>query len=113
VRGNWGLLGLAIVTEVTGTLALRGALDHSWLYVVTAIGYAVSFWALVRLLQNGSALGVVYGIWSALGVAATAAFSSFLFDERFTVVMVLGLLLIVGGVVLVEAGSHPAEEESA
>lgn len=112
MRGRWGLLSLAIVTEVSGTLALRGAVDHPWWYVLTAVGYAVSFWALVKLLQAGSALGVVYGIWSALGVALTAAFSSVLFDERFTVVMVLGLVLIVGGVVLVEAGSHPPSEDA-
>ena len=112
MRGRWPLLVLAIVTEVTGTLALRGAVDRPWLYVVTTVGYAVSFYALVRLLAGGSALGVVYGIWSALGVAATAAISSVIFDERFTLVMVGGLVLIVGGVVLVEAGSHPAPEEA-
>jgi small multidrug resistance pump len=54
-------------------------------------------------------LGVAYGIWSALGVAATAVLSAFLFDEAFTAVMVLGLALIVGGVVLVENGSHEQE----
>jgi small multidrug resistance pump len=56
-------------------------------------------------------LGVAYGVWSALGVAATAVFSSLLFDEAFTGSMVLGLLLIVGGVVLVEVGSHPPAED--
>ena len=112
MRGRWALLALAIVTEVTGTLALRGAVDQPWWYVLTAVGYAVSFWALVKLLQAGSALGVVYGIWSALGVAATAAISSVIFDEHFTHLMVGGLVLIVGGVVLVEAGSHPAGEDS-
>jgi len=112
VRGRWSLLALAIVTEVTGTLALRGAQDHSWLYAVTAVGYVVSFFALVRLLQSGLALGVVYGIWSALGVAATAALSTVLFGEAFTGLMVMGLVLIVGGVALVEAGSHPAAEDA-
>jgi small multidrug resistance pump len=34
---RWSLLAGAIVTEVTGTLALRGALDHPWLYAVTAL----------------------------------------------------------------------------
>jgi small multidrug resistance pump len=111
VRGLWGLLAVAIVTEVTGTLALRGAVDDPWLYVVTAVGYVASFAALVRLLQRGLALGVVYGTWSGLGVALTAGLSSVLFDEAFTVPMVLGLVLIVGGVVLIEAGSHPPGEE--
>jgi small multidrug resistance pump len=112
VRGRWALLAAAVVTEVTGTLALRGAVDRPWLYAVTAVGYVASFFALVRLLQSGLPLGVVYGIWSALGVAATAGLSSILFDEAFTAVMVVGLGLIVGGVMLVEAGSHPPGEES-
>ena len=107
---RWLALSIAIVTEVTGTLALRGAQDHVWLYVVTLVGYVASFFALIWLLQSGMALGVVYGIWSALGVALTAGLSAVLFNEGFTAPMVVGLLLIVGGVVLVEAGSHPPLE---
>lgn len=109
MRGRWGLLAVAIVTEVGGTLALRGAVDHRWLYAVTAAGYVASFMALVRLLQGGLSLGVVYGIWSGLGVALTAGLSSVLFDEAFTAPMVLGLVLIVGGVLLIEAGSQPPD----
>ena len=110
---RWWLLGGAIVTEVTGTLALRGALDHPWLYAVTAVGEVTSFFLLIKVLQTGMPLGVVYGIWSALGVAATAVLSSVLFAEAFTSPMVIGLLLIVGGVVLVDVGSHrPSPEES-
>jgi small multidrug resistance pump len=105
---RWLLLAGAIVTEVAGTLSLRGAVDHPWLYAVTAVGEVASFFLLIRVLQTGMPLGVVYGIWSALGVAATAILSALLFDEAFTSPMVLGLLLIVGGVVLVDAGSHPA-----
>lgn len=107
---RWWLLAGAIVTEVSGTLALRGALDRPWLYAVTVVGEVTSFYLLVKVLQAGMPLGVAYGVWSALGVAATAVFSSLLFDETFTSTMVLGLVLIVGGVLLVEAGSHPREE---
>jgi small multidrug resistance pump len=106
---RWLLLGGAIVTEVTGTLSLRGALDHAWLYAVTVVCEVISFFLLVKVLQAGMPLGVAYGIWSALGVAATAVLSAFLFDEAFTAVMVLGLALIVGGVVLVENGSREQE----
>ncbi|QIG43521.1 QacE family quaternary ammonium compound efflux SMR transporter [Nocardioides anomalus] len=112
MRDRWAVLAIAIVTEVTGTLALRGAVDRPWLYAVTAVGYVVSFAALVRLLKAGAALGVVYGIWSGLGVALTAGLSAWLFDEAFSGLMVLGLVLIVGGVLLIEAGSHPPEELS-
>jgi small multidrug resistance pump len=110
---RWWLLGCAIVTEVSGTLALRGALDRPWLYVVTAVGEVTSFFLLIKVLQSGMPLGVAYGVWSSLGVAATAVLSSMLFDEAFTAPMVAGLALIVGGVVLVEVGSHPAETDGA
>jgi small multidrug resistance pump len=107
---RYTLLAGAIVTEVAGTLALRGALDHTWLYAVTAVGELTSFFLLIKVLQTGMPLGVVYGIWSALGVAATAVLSYLLFDEAFTSLMVVGLVLIIGGVVTVEIGSHPDRE---
>jgi len=107
---RWWLLAGAIATEVTGTLALRGALDRPWLYAVTVVGETTSFYLLVKVLQTGMPLGVAYGVWSALGVAATAVMSSVLFGEQFTLVMVGGLVLILGGVLLVEAGSHPKQE---
>ena len=87
-----------------------GALDHTWLYAVTAVGELTAFFLLVKVLQTGMPLGVAYGVWSALGVAATAVLSYLWFDEAFTGVMVVGLMLIVGGVVLVEVGSHPTED---
>lgn len=108
---KWWLLGGAIVTEVTGTLALAGAAGHVWLYAVTVLGEGASFYLLVKVLQAGMLLGVAYGVWSALGVAATAVLSSLMFDEVFTSPMVLGLGLIIGGVVLIEVGSHPPARE--
>jgi small multidrug resistance pump len=107
---RWTLLAGAIVTEVTGTLALRGALDRPWLYAVTVVGEVASFFLLIKVLKTGMPLGVVYGIWSALGVAATALLSTLLFGEAFTSPMVLGLVLIIGGVMLVEVGSRVEEE---
>ena len=107
MENTWLLLAGAIVSEVAGTLSLRGALDHPWLYGVTVVGEVASFYLLVKVLQTGMPLGVVYGIWSALGVALTAVASSYLFDEAFTSPMVVGLLLIVGGVVCVDLGAPP------
>jgi small multidrug resistance pump len=109
---KWWLLAGAIATEVTGTLALAAANDHVWLYAVTLVGEGTSFYLLVKVLQAGMPLGVAYGVWSALGVAATAVLSSVFFDEVFTSPMVLGLGLIIAGVVLIEVGSHPPVRES-
>ena len=56
-------------------------------------------------LVQGVPLGVAYGIWAAAGVAIIAVVSRLLFDEPLTWVMGLGIVLIVGGVLLVEVGS--------
>jgi small multidrug resistance pump len=105
---KWLLLGVAIVCEVTATLALRGALDRPPLYALVAVGYLVAFWCLAALLRTGAGLGVVYGIWAAAGVAATALLSATIFDERLTATMVFGLVVIVIGVLVVETGPHRA-----
>lgn len=105
---TWLLLAAAIASEVTASLSLKGALDSSPLYVVVVVGYVVSFALLAAVLRRGMALGVAYGIWGALGVASTAILSAVVFDEPFTGLMAVGLVLIVGGVLTVELGSQAA-----
>jgi small multidrug resistance pump len=102
------LLLAAIVSEVTGSLALKGALEHRGWYAVVAVGYVASFVLLGAVLRRGLPLGVAYGIWGALGVAATAVMSAMLFDEALTVPMALGLVLVIAGVLVVELGHQAA-----
>lgn len=108
---KWLFLLGAIVSEVTGSLSLKGALDHPLLYVVVVVGYAASFVFLSRVLSRGMPLGVAYGIWGALGVAATAVLSALIFDESLTPLMGAGLALVIAGVLVVELGSHAATKQ--
>lgn len=109
---KWLLLAAAIASEVTGSLSLKGALDHPALYAVVAVGYLASFVFLALVLQRGMALGVAYGIWGALGVATTAVMSSLIFDETLTAMMGLGIALIIAGVLTVELGSQAAHRSA-
>jgi small multidrug resistance pump len=109
---KWFLLAAAIVSEVSGALSLKGALDHPALYVVVAVGYPASFVLLTLVLQQGMPLGVAYGTWGALGVASTAVMSSLIFDEALTVLMAFGIALVIGGVVTVELGSQLAHKST-
>ncbi len=104
----WLLLAAAIAVEVTASLSLKAALDQPALYVVVVIGYAASFVLLGLVLRAGIPLGVAYGIWGAVGVAATALLAAALFGEPLTPVMLAGLGLIVVGVLCVELGSQRA-----
>lgn len=99
------LLIAAILTEVGGSLALKGGLEHPWLYAVTVIGYVASFILLAMVLKAGLPLGVTYGIWGATDVALTAIGSALIFGEPFTPVMGLGILLVAAGVLCVEFGA--------
>ncbi|MDN5895013.1 MAG: SMR family transporter [Nocardioides sp.] len=105
---KWLLLAAAIISEVTGSLSLKGALDRPALYAVVAIGYATSFVFLAAVLRQGMGLGVAYGIWGALGVASTALLSAAIFDETLTPLMGAGIALIIAGVLVVELGAQRA-----
>lgn len=105
---KWLLLIAAILTEVTASLTLKAALDRPLLFIVVAAGFISAFAFLTGVLRRGMPLGVAYGIWSATGVALTTTLSSVIYDEPLTAVMGVGLVLIVGGVLLVEMGSQSA-----
>jgi small multidrug resistance pump len=105
---KWLLLLAAISSEVAATLSLKGALSHSWLYVIVVVGYLASFALLGLVLRLGIPLGVAYGIWAALGVAGAALLSALLFAEEITALMGIGLVLVMVGVVVVEVGSQAA-----
>lgn len=105
---SWVFLAVAILTEVGATLSLRMlSTGRRWWAVPTVTGYLVAFGALSLALQAGLTIGVAYGIWTAAGVVLTAVAGRLLFDEPFTWVMALGVAAIVGGVLLIEIGSHP------
>jgi small multidrug resistance pump len=106
---TWLLLLAAVACEVTASLSLKGAMDQPAFYLVVVCGYLASFALLATVLRLGVPLGVAYGIWGALGVAATAALSAVIYDEPLTPLMGLGMAIIVAGVLLVELGSHPVE----
>jgi small multidrug resistance pump len=50
-------------------------------------------------------LGVVYAVWSALGVALVVLADVVWFDESLTPVQVTGLFLVVLGVLALELGA--------
>lgn len=103
---RWLLLAAAIVCEVTASLSLKAALDQPLLYLVVAAGFTAAFALLASVLRRGMGIGVAYGIWSASGVVLTTTLSSAIYGERVTGLMGAGIALIIGGVLLVELGSH-------
>jgi small multidrug resistance pump len=103
-------LALAIVLEVSATLAFRAAGGFArpgWLLVVVP-GYVGSTVLLSVVLRRGMGVGVAYGIWSAIGVALTALAAAVLFAEPLAPVSLAGIALVIVGVLMVELGDRPA-----
>jgi len=100
----WVLLTAAIATEVAGTLALRGSDGFSKLVpsVITVAGYVASF-ILLAIVLKSLPVGVVYAIWSAVGIALVAVLGKLIVDDPVPPLAIAGMVLIVGGVLLVSA----------
>ena len=109
---KWYLLLGAILSEVTGSLCLKAALDHPVLYVPVVLGFVISFLLLTAVLRRGMPVGVAYGVWAALGVVLTSVLSALIYGEPFTALMAAGIALIMAGVLLVEIGSQAAHAET-
>ncbi|WP_406273778.1 multidrug efflux SMR transporter [Nocardia sp. NBC_00881] len=100
------LLALAIASEVTATISLKLSDGFSKLMpsLVMVVGYSAAFFFLSQALKRGMTIGVAYGIWSAVGVAAIAAIGVLFLGERLTVVQVGGIGLVILGVLALELG---------
>lgn len=104
------LLAGAIACEVIGTTCMKASNGFAdpFMTIVFIIGYIGCF-TLLTLALKGLPLGVAYGVWSGLGVAATAVIGVLAFGDPMNWVIVAGIVLIIGGVVLLET-SQPKEK---
>lgn len=101
------LLAIAIAAEVSATVSLKVSDGFSKLgpSIVVVVGYVIAFVALAAVLKLGMPVGVAYAVWSAIGVAAVALIGVFFLNEPINLTMIAGLVLVIGGVALVEVGA--------
>lgn len=106
---SWLLLAAAIVTEVAGTLLLRVSegFTRPPASAGVLVGYAVSIVLFSRVLGRGTALGIAYGTLTGCGLAAAALISTAVFGDPVTPLQVVGLLLLSGGVLALQAAPRP------
>jgi small multidrug resistance pump len=102
----WIYLAIAIVAEVIATSALKMSDGFTRLSpsLVVAIGYGVSFYCL-SLTIKVIPLGVVYAIWSGVGIALITLVSWVLFDQKLDLAGIVGILLIAAGVAVINVFS--------
>lgn len=99
---RWLLLISSILCEVAGTSALKmasqGGRHASAWGIAVAILYLSCFW-LLGLTMRHFDLGLVYAIWSGVGVTLTALIGLMFFGDTFSSLKLVSIILIVLGVV--------------
>jgi small multidrug resistance pump len=107
---TWVLLAMAIVAEVTATTSLKLSDGFTKLAPVAVVlaGYLASFFLLAKILERGTSIGVVYAIWSAIGVALIVIVDAVWFGNRLSAVQAIGMVMVIGGVVALELGGGTA-----
>ena len=96
------LLGLAIVCEVIATSALAKTDNFTRLVpsLIVVVGYAAAFWLLSFPIRT-IPVGIVYAIWSGMGIVLITAIAWIWYRETLDVPALLGLALIVLGVLVI------------
>lgn len=97
------LLGISIIAEVVATSALKSSQGLTRLgpSLLAVLGYCLAFF-LVSKVMNHMATGVVYAIWSGLGIVLIALVGWLVYGQRLDWPAMLGMAMIVGGVLVIQ-----------
>ena len=103
---HWLILGVAIVSEVIATSALKAADGFTRLLpsAIVIVGYGIAFYCLSLVLRT-LPVGIVYAIWSGAGVALIALVGWLIYGQALDLPAIVGIGLIVAGVVVLNVFS--------
>ena len=99
---GWVYLISAILLEVSGTISMKFSegLTKVVPSILIFIFYGLSL-SLLTLALKTIPVSVAYAIWSGIGTALIAVIGLSFFNESFDFLKWTGIVLIIGGVVLI------------
>lgn len=102
------ILIVAIVAEVIATSSLKASAQFTkfWPTVLVVVGYGVAIY-LLSVAVRTMPTGIVYAIWSGLGIVLVSVIGLFL-GQRLDAPAILGMVLIVAGIVIINVYSATA-----
>tara|TARA_B100001964_G_scaffold112805_1_gene125820 strand:+ start:661 stop:990 length:330 start_codon:yes stop_codon:yes gene_type:complete len=102
-------LSIAVVFEVIATSSLKASegFTRLWPSVIVIIGYGLAFYLLSLCLRT-IPLGVMYAIWSGLGVVLTGIVGWVIYKEHLDTAAIIGMALILSGVAVIRLFSSTA-----
>lgn len=102
-------LFLAITAETVGTMGLQASQQFTRLgpTALSIASYAMAFYFLALTLEF-MPVGIVYAVWSGLGIVLIALMGYVLFNQRLDLPAMLGIALIVAGILVISLLSDTA-----
>jgi len=96
------ILAFAVLAETIGTTALQASQQFSKPLpsILVVVAYAVSFYLLSVTLRT-MPVGIVYALWSGLGIILIATIGWVVFGQRLDLPAMIGLLMIIGGIAVI------------
>ncbi|WP_408637145.1 DMT family transporter [Pseudosulfitobacter koreensis] len=100
-------LFIAVAAETLGTTALQASQQFSrlWPSVAVILCYAASFY-FMSLVLKVMPVGIVYAIWSGLGIVMIAGIGFVLFNQRLDLPALAGLGMIIAGILVIHLFSN-------
>ncbi len=96
------ILALAVVAETIGTTALKASEQFTRIgpSMIVVLAYGVSFYLLSITLKT-IPVGVVYALWSGLGIVSIAIIGWFVFGQTLDFAALTGMAMIIGGIAVI------------
>ncbi len=99
----------AVIAETIGTSALQASQQFTrlWPSLLVITAYGAAFYLLSLTLRT-MPVGIMYAIWSGLGIVLIAIIGWLVFRQTLDAAAVVGIGLILAGIVVIQLFSNTA-----
>lgn len=107
MTNHYLILFLAVMAETIGTTALQASQQFSrlWPSLICVISYAAAFY-LLSLALKVMPVGILYAVWSGLGIVLIAAIGFAVFGQKLDLPALLGITMILAGILVIHLFSN-------
>lgn len=100
---HYVFLFFAVLAETIGTSALQASQQFTrlWPSLLVVCAYGLSFY-LLSLTLKVMPVGIVYALWSGLGIVFIAFIGYLVFGQRLDLPAIMGLGLIIAGIAVIQ-----------
>lgn len=103
----WILLGFAIVIEVLSSNCIKASngFTKPLPTVISIVAFVVALY-LLSMITKTLPLGIVYAVWSGVGIVLTTLVAMLVFGQKPDLPSVIGMALIIVGVLVINLFSN-------